>query len=375
MAATERGTPVKTPAREIAELRDAIRHHLHRYHVLDDPEIADAEFDALFDRLVELENDHPQLVVPDSPTQRVGAEPSERFVAVAHELPMLSLDKCASEQEFIDWEARCRTRVGYEGELEFTCEPKIDGVAVSLIYENGVLVRGATRGDGSSGEDITANVRTVPAVPLRLLGDTCPATLEVRGEVYMPLAGFRAFNEAAAENRRAPAGQSAQCRRRQPAATRSKADRVPPAVDVLLQRGLARRLGPGHPVAGPRGVQGLGTPGERPCRPRSRRGSLLGLCASFARRKGPPWLRRGRRCREGERFRDAERLGECDQTAAMGHRLQVPRGRGDDRTEGRGIPGGAHRCHNPRGEAGARLCRRRHGLERNLAQHGRSRAP
>ena len=199
MAATERGTPVKTPAREIAELRDAIRHHLHRYHVLDDPEIADAEFDALFDRLVELENDHPQLVVPDSPTQRVGAEPSERFVAVAHELPMLSLDKCASEQEFIDWEARCRTRVGYEGELEFTCEPKIDGVAVSLIYENGVLVRGATRGDGSSGEDITANVRTVPAVPLRLLGDTCPATLEVRGEIYMPLAGFRAFNEAAAE--------------------------------------------------------------------------------------------------------------------------------------------------------------------------------
>ena len=190
---------MKALAQEVAELRETIRYHLHRYHVLDDPEIADAEFDALFDRLVELEDEHPRLVAPDSPTQRVGAEPSERFGAVMHELPMLSLDKCASEEEFIDWEARCRTRVGYEGELEFTCEPKIDGVAVSLIYENGVLVRGATRGDGSSGEDITANVRTVPAVPLRLLGDTCPATLEVRGEIYMPLAGFRAFNEAAAK--------------------------------------------------------------------------------------------------------------------------------------------------------------------------------
>ena len=184
--------------REIAELRERIRYHLHRYHVLDDPEIADADFDVLFERLVNLEKEHPHLVTPDSPTQRVGAEPSARFAAVAHELPMLSLDKCASEEEFIDWENRCRTRVGYEGELEFTCEPKIDGVAVSLIYEDGVLVRGATRGDGSNGEDITANVRTVSAIPLRLLGDSYPAMLEVRGEIYMPLDGFRAFNEVAA---------------------------------------------------------------------------------------------------------------------------------------------------------------------------------
>ena len=190
---------MKSPAQEIAELRESVRYHLHRYHVLDDPELADAEFDALFDRLVELEKTHPHLVTPDSPTQRVGAEPSARFAAVAHALPMLSLDKCASEEEFVDWEARCRTRVDYEGELEFTCEPKIDGVAVSLIYENGMLVRGATRGDGSNGEDITANVRTVATVPLRLLGDGYPETLEVRGEIYMPLAGFRAFNEAAAK--------------------------------------------------------------------------------------------------------------------------------------------------------------------------------
>lgn len=183
---------------EIAGLRERVRYHLYRYHVLDDPEIADAEFDALFDRLVELESAHPHLVTSDSPTQRVGAEPSTRFAAVVHELPMLSLDKCGSEEEFIEWEARCRSRVGYEGDLEFTCEPKIDGVAVSLIYEAGVLVRGATRGDGTNGEDITANVRTVPAIPLRLLGETFPETLEVRGEIYMPLAGFRAFNEVAA---------------------------------------------------------------------------------------------------------------------------------------------------------------------------------
>ena len=189
---------MKSPAQEIEDLRESVRYHLHRYHVLDDPELADAEFDALFDQLVELEQAHPHLVTPDSPTRRVGAAPSARFAAVAHELPMLSLDKCASEQEFIDWEARCRTRLGHEGELEFACEPKIDGVAVSLIYEHGMLVRGATRGDGSNGEDITANVRTVPAVPLRLLGRGYPAMLEVRGEIYMPLAGFRAFNEAAA---------------------------------------------------------------------------------------------------------------------------------------------------------------------------------
>ena len=196
-SAAEPGVP--DVPREVEELRQLIRHHLHRYHVLDDPEIADSEFDALFSRLVDLEDTHPHLVTSDSPTQRVGAEPSTRFAAVVHELPMLSLDKCDSHEEFIEWEARCRSRVGYEGDLEFTCEPKIDGVAVSLIYQDGVLIRGATRGDGTNGEDITANVRTVSAVPLRLLGDTWPATLEVRGEVYMPLAGFRAFNEAAAK--------------------------------------------------------------------------------------------------------------------------------------------------------------------------------
>ncbi len=183
---------------EVDALREQIRHHLHRYHVLDDPEIADGEYDALLDRLIALEERHPELVEPDSPTQRVGAEPLSAFEAVVHELPMLSLDKCLAEDEFAEWEGRCRSRVDYEGDFDFTCEPKIDGVAVSLIYEHGVLVRGATRGDGQTGEDITANVRTVSAIPLRLRGTGYPPRLEVRGEIYMPIPGFRAFNEAAA---------------------------------------------------------------------------------------------------------------------------------------------------------------------------------
>ena len=186
------------PKAAVEALRQAVRHHDHRYHVLDDPEIPDAEYDALFDRLADLERRHPELVSADSPTQRVGAPPAAGFAPVVHELPMLSLDKCATEPEFAEWESRCRNRLGYEGEFEFACEPKIDGVAVSLLYEDGVLRRAATRGDGQTGEEITENVRTVRAVPLKLLGDGVPPRLEVRGEIYMPLADFHAFNDAAA---------------------------------------------------------------------------------------------------------------------------------------------------------------------------------
>ena len=185
-------------AGEIASLRETVRHHLHRYHVLDSPEIPDGEYDALFDRLVELERQRPDLVTPDSPTQRVGAMPAAGFAAVSHELPMLSLDKCDAEEQLAEWEGRCRARLDYEGDFDFACEPKIDGVAVSLIYSHGELTRAATRGDGQTGEDITLNARTVRAVPLRLLGAGFPDTLEVRGEIYMPLADFRRFNERAA---------------------------------------------------------------------------------------------------------------------------------------------------------------------------------
>ena len=184
------------PEQEIEQLREQVRFHLHRYHVLDDPEIADVEFDLLFDRLVELENANPDLVVPDSPTQRVGAEPSTEFDEVVHAIPMLSLDKCVSGDEIKAWQDRC-VRILGEDVLSYVCEPKIDGVAVSLLYEDGGLVRAATRGNGEVGEDITSNVRTIDQVPLRLLGVDVPRSIEIRGEIYMPLAGFHAYNARA----------------------------------------------------------------------------------------------------------------------------------------------------------------------------------
>ena len=184
------------PRTEVAALREAVDYHRHRYFVLDDPEITDAEYDALYDRLSALEAAHPDLVTVDSPTQRLGAPPSAQFEEVRHETPMLSLDKCTSPSELAAWEERCRRLLDPDDELSYFCEPKIDGVAVGLLYAEGILVRAATRGDGDTGEDITANVRTISDVPLRLSADV-PSPLEVRGEVYMPITGFRAFNRRA----------------------------------------------------------------------------------------------------------------------------------------------------------------------------------
>ena len=188
---------------EAATLRAELAHHAHRYYVLDDPEIADAEYDALFDRLVALEAEHPQLVTPDSPTSRVGGDPLPKFQEVRHATPMLSLDKCVSLDELEAWQTRCRRLLDDDDEPTYFCEPKIDGVAVSLLYVDGLLRRGATRGNGETGEDITANVRTIGAVPLRLRGDP-PPELEVRGEIYMPITGFLKFNERARETGERP---------------------------------------------------------------------------------------------------------------------------------------------------------------------------
>ena len=185
------------PRREWESLCRQVEHHLHRYHVLDDPEITDAEYDDLFERLLALEAAHPQFVGPGSPTQRTGAVPAAKFDAVRHAIPMLSLDKCASSAELEAWEQRCRRLLAENDELGFFCEPKIDGVAVSLLYRSGHLVRAATRGNGDTGEDVTANVRTIRAVPRRLARADVPEHLEVRGEIYMPIKGFHAFNERA----------------------------------------------------------------------------------------------------------------------------------------------------------------------------------
>ena len=178
------------------ELRAQLHEASHRYHVLDEPTIADAEYDALMRELEALEAAHPELVTPDSPTQRVGAHPSSEFAEVRHEVPMLSLANAFREEEVAEFVRRIRDRLDWAVPLKFSVEPKFDGLAISLRYENGVFERGATRGDGETGEDVTPNLRTIKSIPLRLHGKF-PAVIEVRGEVYMPRAGFEKYNEAA----------------------------------------------------------------------------------------------------------------------------------------------------------------------------------
>ena len=182
---------------QINQLRTSLRHHEHLYHVLDAPEIPDAEYDRLMQQLRSLEAQHPELITHDSPTQRVGAAPLDAFEQVRHEVPMLSLDNVFDEDSYLAFDKRVHDRLKSAEPLTFCCELKLDGLAVSLLYENGELVRAATRGDGTTGENITANVRTIRAIPLRLHGENIPQRVEVRGEVFMPQAGFEQLNEEA----------------------------------------------------------------------------------------------------------------------------------------------------------------------------------
>src|SRR6266511_2551168 len=183
----------KTTADRVAELREQIDYHLYRYHVLDDPEVSDAAYDRLYDELVRLEEEHPELRDPNSPTTRVGAPPSDKFEKVEHLQPMGSLEKVTDEDGLRKWADDIRKRLGTDEPVAYVTEPKIDGSAVSLVYENGVFVRGATRGDGLRGEDVTQNLRTIPAILPRMQipdGEPPPQVLEVRGEIYMPLSGL-----------------------------------------------------------------------------------------------------------------------------------------------------------------------------------------
>ena len=190
---------VKDVQARLDELRAELNHHLYRYHVLDDPEISDAAYDGLYDELKALEDEHPDLITPDSPTQRVGAPASERFQKVEHLTPMGSLEKVTDDESLFKWAEDVRKRLDSDEPVAYVIEPKIDGLAVNLTYEDGLLTRGATRGDGIQGEDVTANLKTIKAIPLRMLGDDSPAVAEVRGEVYLPLSGFRELNERIAE--------------------------------------------------------------------------------------------------------------------------------------------------------------------------------
>src|SRR5438477_3097401 len=188
---------VKDVQARLDELRAELNHHLYRYHVLDDPEISDAAYDRLYDELKGLEDEYPDLITPDSPTQRVGPPPSAKFEKSRPLTPMGSLDKVTTDEALAKWAEDVRKRLDSDEPVAYVLEPKIDGSAINLVYERGVFVRGATRGDGYQGEEVTPNLRTISAIPLQMrdVGDDPPSLLEVRGEVYMPLSGFRQFNE------------------------------------------------------------------------------------------------------------------------------------------------------------------------------------
>jgi DNA ligase (NAD+) len=198
---------LKNVRARLDELRAELNHHLYRYHVLDDPEISDAAYDRLYDELNALEDVHPELITPDSPTQRVGAPPSDKFEKSQHLTPMGSLDKVTTDEALAKWEEDVRKRLDSDEPVAYVIEPKIDGSAINLVYEQGKFVRGATRGDGYQGEEVTPNLRTISAIPLQMrnVGANPPPVLEVRGEVYMPLSGFREFNERLASEGKATA--------------------------------------------------------------------------------------------------------------------------------------------------------------------------
>jgi len=191
----------QTVKKRAEELRREIAHHDHRYYVLDDPEISDPEYDDLLRELRQIEEEHPELVIPDSPTQRVGGRPLEKFKQVEHHEPMLSLANAREEDELRAWAKRVERqleRLDISGrEIRYVTEPKVDGLAISLTYENGVFTRGATRGDGRVGEDVTQNLKTIKAIPLSI--QDAPELVEVRGEIYLPIAGFTRVNEHRAQ--------------------------------------------------------------------------------------------------------------------------------------------------------------------------------
>jgi DNA ligase (NAD+) len=195
-----------SPEARIGELRELVDYHLYRYHVLDEPEISDEEFDRLWDDLLALEREHPELQTPDSPTQRVGAPPSDKFAKVDHPTPLGSLDKVTTDEALEKWHADVVKRLG-RSEVRYVTEPKIDGLSINLVYEDGVFVRGATRGDGFRGEDVTTNLKTIKAISMRMQladGEDPPPLIEARGEVYLPLSGFNDLNRRLVEEGKRP---------------------------------------------------------------------------------------------------------------------------------------------------------------------------
>ena len=191
--------------RHIQQLREDINRHNIRYYVHDDPVVSDAEYDVLLRELESLEQEHPNLITADSPTQRVGAAPLSEFQPLTHRLPMLSLANAMNEDELIEFDTQVKKGLGAENEVEYIAEPKLDGLAVELVYENGSFIHGSTRGDGTTGEDITQNLRTIRAIPLTIKNEeSLPKLLEIRGEVYITHSEFKTMNERRLENGEQP---------------------------------------------------------------------------------------------------------------------------------------------------------------------------
>lgn len=184
----------------VKQLQKTLNEHSYRYYVLDQPSIPDADYDQQYQQLKQLEQQYPELITPDSPTQRVGDKPLDHFNQITHKIAMLSLDNVFDEVALDAFDARVRQRLGTSREIVYVCEPKLDGVAISLLYQNGLLTQAATRGDGKTGEDVTQNIKTIKAIPLKLHGTGYPTTLEVRGEIYMPKSGFEKLNKQAAQH-------------------------------------------------------------------------------------------------------------------------------------------------------------------------------
>ena len=317
------------------ELRRQLDHHGHRYYVLDDPEISDTEYDALLNELRDIETEHPELRTPDSPTQRVGAQPLDKFEEVPHLQPMLSLANARNEEELAAWVVRSErylARQGVEmGDVHFVTEPKIDGLAISLVYEDGVLVRGATRGNGEVGEDVTQNLRTIGAIPLRV--EDAPPLLEVRGEIYMPLAAFARLNE-----QRAAAGEPTFMNPRNSAAGSIR--QLDPA--LAASRPLSMWCYGIGAIGGTRVRDALRVarvaararlprePGRGGVRHRRRGRGRLPRVAGATR---PARLRDRRRGREGERPRPPAPARRRRARAARRDRLEVPAHHGHDHAE------------------------------------------
>ena len=362
----------RAASKRAAELRREIAHHDHRYYVLDDPDVGDDTYDALLDELRKIEDEHPDLRTADSPTQRVGGTPLDRFEQVRHAEPMLSLGTVRSPEEFGAWEGRLHNRLRQldiePGELRFVSEPKIDGLAISLTYEGGRFVRGATRGDGVVGEDVTQNIRTIKAIPLQI--EDAPELVEVRGRGVPAPICVRAPEREPRGGRRGGVREPAQRSRRVDPPARPGDHGLTAAVDLELRDRCPARARSPHPCGRARVAARAWVPGQRRHR-RPRRGGrdrearrVVGAAPRAAR------LRDRRGGDQGRPARVVARAGCRRAGAAMGGGVEVPPDHSDDEAEQGGVERRPHRAAAAVRDPGAGPRRRGDGVDRDPAQRG-----